>query len=95
MRRPAPDMNSADAETSPALDVFVPSPPEERAATAAFLVESANDNGISQRHIQFANRGFYISDALADVVYADDTETPDPADAGPGNTGSTDSTEGE
>ena len=61
-----------------------------RKDTAALLVGTAREFGIDQHDIKTASRGFYISDALADILEAETTED----DAVSGNEQSTNKTSG-
>lgn len=49
-----------------------------RRDTATLLVGTAREYGISQRDIASTHTGYYITDALAKILYADDDE---PAEA--------------
>ena len=77
MLKPGPALNEADAYNSPALDVFVPNA-GARHETAVALVKAAQDAGLPSDHIRAHPNGYYISEALADVVYAEPDEEPEP-----------------
>lgn len=86
MNRTPAVMNEADAANTPTLDVFVPNG-DSRQETAVLLVGTAEEFNLSQRHIRAdrARGGFWISEALADIVYEDsddDTQTPDSPETG-------------
>lgn len=51
-------------------DIFVPNG-DSRRDTAILLVGTARDAGLSDRHVHASNGGFYISEELADLLYAD------------------------
>lgn len=91
-RRPSPAFQGDDAVTTPDLAVFVPNG-DGRHETAVLLVGTAEEFGLSQRHIRAdrARGGFWISDALADIVYdgPEDGEQTDPQTPGSTETGST------
>lgn len=89
----SPDFPGRDGENAPVLDVFVPDQ-GDRSGMAAILVDSAEAHAMHQ-HVKAdaARGGFWISNDLADVVYADDEAEPEPApetpDEAPAKTGST------
>jgi len=68
--------------TRPGIDSpFVPNG-ESRRETAILLVGTADEYGIDQRSIRSVSGGFYISEELADVLFAeDDVEQPEEAPA--------------
>lgn len=73
---------------------FVPQG-ENRRETARLLVDLANEHGIDQSSIRSTNRGFDITDELADLLYdeseiEDDDESTDAADAEPETTDAAD-----
>lgn len=95
--RPSPPLNEADAYNHPVLDIFVPHQGDSQ-GTATLLVEAAS--GLHGRHVRADNArgGYWISDALADIVYdvpdEDEPEpepepTPETPDEAPAKTGRT------
>lgn len=60
----------------PGLDAFVPYG-DDRAETARTLTNLADKHNISQNDIHAANDGFYITEALADLLYEDGDESGD------------------
>lgn len=59
---------------------FVPNG-DSRRETAILLVGTADEYGIDQRSIRSVSGGFYISEELADVLYAEDDGQQDEAPA--------------
>jgi hypothetical protein len=59
------------------LSVYVPNG-ESRQETAVLLVGTAEEHGIDQREIRASNGGFFISEALADLLYDDQPGEPAP-----------------
>jgi hypothetical protein len=93
MKQQSPSLNDADAVDYPTLSVFIPDG-GDRKATAYVLVEAAEQNGLPQSHVRSdaSRRGFWISDALADIVYDDSAEeepAPKTPAKAPAKTGST------
>jgi len=70
-RKPGPQMPADLAYSHPELDVYVP-PGDSGQEIAVLLTGTAEEFGIPQSHIRSDGRGgFWISDDLADIVYAD------------------------
>lgn len=93
MRQPSPPFNDADAVNYPeSLPVFVPDQ-GDRQTMASTLADTAREHGLN-RHVRAdaARGGYWISDALADVVYDQDDENeeeavPETPDEAPAKTG--------
>lgn len=67
------------------MTVFVPNG-ASRKDTATVLVGTADEYGIDQRSIRATRGGFYVTDELADLIYADE----DAADEGAADGGAAD-----
>lgn len=63
-------------------NIFVPDG-ESRQDTAVLLVGTARDYDIPQRSIKATVGGFYITEALADVIYEDAPGEPEEAEEPP------------
>lgn len=57
--------------------VFVPNG-DSRTDTAVLLVGTAEEHGVDQRSIKATVGGFWVTEELADLVYAEVDEEPEP-----------------
>lgn len=59
------------------MDIFIPDG-DSRRDTAVLLVGTAEEHDIDQSTIRATTGGFWINEALADLIYGDDEPEPEP-----------------